>query len=99
MHKCQSKRLPETFNNLYSYNHHVHPGTITRQSHQLHIPTNKKKTILSQSQPKYNYPAIWNNIKQNTQNQPTTKAVTKHMKSYIIFNYKSKITCLNTYCK
>jgi len=97
MYKYQSKRLPETFNNLYSYNHQVHPGTITRQSHQLHIP--KPKNNFVKSQPKYNYPAIWNNIKQDTQNQPTTKAFTKHLKSYIISNYKSKVTCLNTYCK
>ena len=96
MYQYKNNQLPISFNNIYQYNHQIHPNRLTRKSHEIYI--SKAKNQFTNALPIYQFPRIWNNVPVDVQNSKTLKRFSKKLKSDTIKNYLENVKCINPHC-
>ena len=85
MFDFKSAILPNSFNEMFKYNHELHPHRPTRQSYQIHNP--KAKTNLSEQLPKHKFPSIWNSWTQKIETNLTRSQFKTHCKIKLLEVY------------
>ena len=98
MHSYVMGTLPQSFSNIFKYNHEGQGTLLTRQSNLLHIERCDSK--FSCRLPFYNFPILWNQWFTSILNVRLTKSQTKKsLKTNMINTYACTVKCLNPRCK
>ena len=97
MHDFVNKKLPRSFENVYSLNCDIRGNRLTRQSDLINIV--RCNSTFSSKLPIFNFPGIWNKWIRIV---PACNSKTRFkgkMKNYIITSYSETVKCANSYCK
>ena len=87
------KKLPNSFDSVFPYNHEIQSLRFTRQSRLLHIPR-----CVASKLPLYMLPSIWNKWASHLSENTTRNQLKKHVKSTLTEHYSSNVYCSNTFC-
>ena len=90
------KKLPNSFDSVFPYNHEIQSLRFTRQSRLLHIP--RCVSNFASKLPLYMLPSIWNKWASHLSENTTRNQLKKHVKSTLTEHYSSNVYCSNTFC-
>ena len=98
MYDFARQNLPRSFQNLFRVNSKNLNSHTTRQSNLLFIE--RCETSFANNLPKYSFPKIWNEWALKIPNylDLNKTSLKKKVKSQLISNYSSLVTCKNSHC-